>query len=194
VLFKGKNIERMTDLELIAEYQRSDNNRTVGILFERYSHLVFGVCLKYLKNQPEAQDSVIQIFEKLLTDLKTNEISNFKSWLHTVSRNHCLMFIRKHKKQRNNEQDMETAEPFLTAEDKMPEVQAKELKLTELEQAIQELKPDQRAVIELFYIQEKCYNEVAQITGFTLKQVKSYVQNGKRNLKIILTTKNELVR
>lgn len=184
----------MTDVELIAEYQRSNNNRTVGILFERYSHLVFGVCLKYLKNQPEAQDAVIQIFEKLLTDLKTNEISNFKSWLHTVSRNHCLMFIRKHKKQWNNEQDMETAEPFLEAEDKMPEVEAKELKLTELEQAIQQLKPEQRAVIELFYIQEKCYNEVAQLTGFTLKQVKSYVQNGKRNLKIILTTKNELVR
>jgi RNA polymerase sigma-70 factor (ECF subfamily) len=194
VFFKGKNIERMTDLELIAEYQRSDNNRTVGILFERYSHLVFGVCLKYLKNQPEAQDSVIQIFEKLLIDLKTNEISNFKSWLHTVSRNHCLMFIRKHKKQWSKEQDMETAEHFLESEDKMPEVQAKELQLTELEQAIQQLKPDQRAVIELFYIKEKCYNEVAQITGFTLKQVKSYVQNGKRNLKIILTTKNELVR
>ncbi len=184
----------MTDVELVLEYQRSGNNRTVGVLFERYSHLVFGVCLKYLKNQPEAQDAVIQIFEKLLVDLKKNDITNFKSWLHTVSRNHCLMFIRKHKKQWKQEQDMETAEPFLEAEDTLPEVQAKELKLTELEQAIQQLKPEQRAVIELFYIKEKCYDEVSEITGFTMKQVKSYIQNGKRNLKIIITTKDELVR
>lgn len=191
---RGKNIDQKTDLELIAEYKRSGNKDMVGKLFERYSHLVYGVCLKYLKNQPEAQDAVLLIFEKLMVDLKTNEITNFRSWLHTVSRNHCLMFIRKHKKNWEKEQDMETAEIYLESEDTLPEVQAKELQLTQLEKAIEQLKPDQKAVIELFYIQEKCYEEVSQITGFTMKQVKSYIQNGKRNLKIILTTKNELVR
>lgn len=193
-MFKAKNNASRSDLELIQDYQRSGDNRHVGVLFERYNHLVFGVCMKYLKNQEESKDAVIKIFEKLLDDLKTNEISNFKSWLHTVTRNHCLMFIRKHKKQWEREQDLESAEYKLESEDEMAAVQAKELELTQLEKAIQLLKPEQRSVIELFYIQQKCYNDVAEITGFTMKQVKSYIQNGKRNLKIILTTKNELVR
>ena len=94
-IFKSKNIQSLSDNELIIRYKKSDNNLLVGELYQRYSHLVYGVCLKYLKNEEESKDAVLQIFEKLLEDLKKHEIANFKSWLHSVARNHCLMFLRK---------------------------------------------------------------------------------------------------
>jgi RNA polymerase sigma-70 factor, ECF subfamily len=184
-LFKAKKIQSSTDDELIASYKKTGDNSLVGELYKRYSHLVYGVCLKYLKNEEESKDAVLQIFEKLLTDLKKHEVANFKSWLHSVARNHCLMFLRKQqtKQKRVNEYEAvyEHEEAF-SAPFAVHEKIEKEKILTDLEKAITTLKEEQRICIELFFLQEKCYNEVADVTGFTIKQVKSYIQNGKRNL------------
>ena len=193
-LFKKNNIQSLSDNELITRYKKEGDNSLVGELYKRYSHLVYGVCLKYLKNEDESKDAVLQIFENLLTDLKKHEIANFKSWLHSVSRNHCLMFLRKQQTQlkRVNEyeatyQSEESFDAPFTVHEKIE----KEVTLTNLEKAINELKEEQRICIELFFLKEKCYNEVADITGFTLKQVKSYIQNGKRNLaNLMLDNKN----
>ncbi len=189
-LFKAKNIQNYTDNELISTYKKSDDNSLVGELYKRYSHLVYGVCLKYLKNEAEAQDAVLQIFENLLEDLKKHDIANFKSWLHSVARNHCLMFLRKQQtlQKRANEYEAvyEPEESFATpfaVHDK----EEKEIMLTKLEEAITLLKDEQRVCIELFFLKEKCYNEVAEITGYDLKKVKSYIQNGKRNLANIMS-------
>ena len=184
-LFKAKNIQSLTDNELIAAYKSKGNNELVGELYKRYSHLVYGVCLKYLKNENEAKDAVLQIFENLLEDLKKHDIANFKSWLHSVARNHCLMFLRKEqtKQKRVNEYEAtyEHEETF-AAPFEVHEKEEKEVKLTKLEEAMTLLKEEQRVCIQLFYIEEKCYNEVADITGYEIKKVKSYIQNGKRNL------------
>lgn len=184
-LFKAKNIQSLTDNELIAAYKSKGNNELVGELYKRYSHLVYGVCLKYLKNEDEAKDAVLQIFENLLEDLKKHDIANFKSWLHSVARNHCLMFLRKEqtKQKRVNEYEAtyEHEETF-AAPFEVHEKEEKEVKLTKLEEAMTLLKEEQRVCIQLFYIEEKCYNEVADITGYEIKKVKSYIQNGKRNL------------
>lgn len=189
-LFKAKNIQSYSDNELISAYKKTDNNSLVGELYKRYSHLVYGVCLKYLKNEDEAKDAVLQIFENLLEDLKKHDIANFKSWLHSVARNHCLMFLRKQQtiQKRVNEYEAtyEHEESFNTpfmVHDK----EEKELMLTKLEEAITLLKEEQRICIELFFLKEKCYNEVAEITGYELKKVKSYIQNGKRNLANIMS-------
>ena len=109
------------------------------------------------------------IFEKLMVDLKTNDINNFRPWLHTVARNHCLMFLRKNKKVVAREADFETVDPYLAAPIDNDEAEEKEIKLNQLEAAITQLKPDQKRCIELFYLKDVCYSDIAEITGFTLK-------------------------
>jgi len=184
-LFKAKNIQSLSDNELIAEYKKKGDNELVGELYKRYSHLVYGVCLKYLKNEDESKDAVLQIFENLLEDLKKHNIANFKSWLHSVARNHCLMFLRKEQTKQKRVNEYEAAyqhEETFAAPFEVHAQEEKEVKLTKLEEAMTHLKEEQRICIELFYIKEKCYNEVAELTGYDIKKVKSYIQNGKRNL------------
>lgn len=188
-LFKAKNIQSLTDDELITRYKKTGDGLLVGELYKRYSHLVYGVCLKYLKNEDEAKDAVLQIFENLLTDLKKHDISNFKSWLHSVSRNHCLMFLRKQQTQLKRVNEYEAVyqhEETYNTPFAVHESEEKEMMLTKLEEALTYLKEEQRVCIELFFIKEKCYNEVAEITGYDIKKVKSYIQNGKRNLANIM--------
>jgi RNA polymerase sigma factor (sigma-70 family) len=186
------SLEKYSDEELISLYKKGEGNESVGILFKRYTHLVYGVCMKYLKDEDESKDAVSQIFEKLLTDLKKHEIQFFKGWLHTVVKNHCYMQMRKKPKEISKvapnvmETDIGLHLDASTTEEKQEE----ELKLQHMEQALKQLDPHQQQCIQLFYLEQKCYQEVATLTGFTMNQVKSYIQNGKRNLKIIML-KNE---
>jgi RNA polymerase sigma factor (sigma-70 family) len=179
-----------TDTELIAQYKKTDNNAIVGYLFEKYTHLVFGVCMKYLKDEEEAKDAVMLIFEKLLVDLKKHEISKFSGWLHSVARNHCLMHLRSEKtlteKQRELKKDLKT---FVESDHQphLNNVDDKEKQLSLMEEGIKTLKEDQRICVELFYLKEKSYQEIADHTGYSLNNVKSNIQNGKRNIKIYMT-------
>ncbi len=189
LFFKSKVISKYSDIELIAEYKSKGNNTIVGELFKRYSHLVYGVCLKYLKDEEESKDAVLEIFEQLLVDLLKHDIVNFKSWLHSVSRNHCLMFLRKEQTKLKRASEYEYAydeENCYETPFQVNEKETQEVQLTDLEKALTELKEEQRVCIELFFLKEKCYEEVAELTGYNIKQVKSYIQNGKRNLSIKL--------
>ena len=185
-LFETNNIVSLSDGDLIYRYQKTRNKRFVGELYKRYSHLVYGVSLKYLKNVPDAQDNVMVVFEKLMSDLESTDVKNFKAWIHTVTKNQCLMKLRKKSRLAGKEQNLETVEYALTSEPK-EDVKLKEEQFEQLEAAIEELKPEQRKCVELFFLEQTCYQEIAEKTGFSLKKVKSYIQNGKRNLKIILT-------
>jgi RNA polymerase sigma-70 factor, ECF subfamily len=183
-----------TDLELISLYKESGDNVHIGELFKRYTHLVFGVCMKYLKDEDESKDAVMMIFEKLPADLRKHEVTQFKGWLHTVARNHCLMELRS--KSVRHEKEVEMAKDFASVMESSYELHLdgeadKEKELSNLESAVQELKEEQKICIELFYLQEKSYQEVAEMTGFDMNKVKSAIQNGKRNLKILLTERNE---
>ena len=146
--------------------------------------LVFGLCLKYLKDEEKSKDAVMQIFEDLVKKLKVHEVGNFKSWLYTVARNYCLMEIRtssKHDIISIDENFMETdALMHLNMED-VPEERFKIM-----EKCVDKLPTEQKATINLFYLEQKCYKEVSDITGYELNKVKSYIQNGKRNLKICI--------
>lgn len=185
---------QLSDLELVAKFKQSQNKEIIGELFQRYTHLVFGVCMKYLKDEDESKDAVMQVFEKLLTDLQKHEIMQFKSWLYSVAKNHCLMHLRSQKTTRNKEEalkkDLESGVEYTSQMHLNSVADEKELQLNMLEEGIKTLKEDQRICIELFYLQRKCYQEVAEETGFDLKQVKSFIQNGKRNLKLYMTQKN----
>ena len=187
-LYRNKNTRDLSDRELVYRYQKSRNKRYIGELYERYGHLVYGVSLKYLKNVQEAQDNVMLVFEKLMSELEKSDVKNFKAWIHTVTKNQCLMHLRKNKNVRSKEQSIEPIEYSLASvTTDVEQVIAKEHSLTQMEQALNQLKKEQKTCVELFYLKEKCYQDIAEITGFSLKQVKSYIQNGKRNLKIILT-------
>lgn len=176
-----KKISTLSDEELIIKYQKKKDAKWIGELFNRYSHLVYGLCLKYASQQDEAQDSVMEVFENLLEKLKNTKPDNFSSWLYVVAKNHCLMKIRKAKKDEklmeviSNESDEDDDEILIK--------QKKERDIEALELAIAGLKDEQQVCIKLFFMEEKSYNEVAEMTGYDLKKVKSYIQNGKRMLK-----------
>lgn len=173
-----------SDEELIALYKKTDDLEIVGVLYDRYTALTFGVCLKYLKDREESRDAVMQIFEKLIESLRSHEINVFKGWLYVTARNHCLMQIRARKGK-----NFEELSPFLmeTGSNGHHEDGAGiEGDLTRLEKCMESLAKEQKVCVRLFYIQQKCYREITETTGYDLNKVKSYIQNGKRNLKICM--------
>ena len=186
----------LIDDELIAIYRDSANMEAMGELYRRYSHLVLGTCFKYLKNKDNACDATMQIFEKLISDLKTNDINNFKSWLYTVSKNHCLMILRKETSiQKQIEIIREnTPEKFveICGELHLNHEQDDEKRLLALTQALTQLNNEQRTCVELMYFEDKSYKEIADITGMDMNKIKSHIQNGKRNLKILLEKTNDV--
>lgn len=190
IIFR-KNISRLDDQELLGMV-RAGNKQAMGELFVRYSWLVMGQCLKYLKNRMQAEDETMTIFEKLPEKIERSEISNFRSWLFSVSKNECLMKLRK---AGIKETDAENA--LLFTEDQsandMRLATLNEEKLKMLEECIGKLSGEQKQCVELFYLSDKSYEEISNETGFELKHVKSYIQNGKRNLKIMLE-KNDAFR
>ena len=174
----------MTDAELVLAYKQSADINLVGDLFQRYMDLVYGVCLKYLKNPENSQDSVIAIFEELVVKLQKHEVDNFKAWLYTLSKNHCLMRLRSEKKQTVVNFDVE-----LMQSDENVHLNGeleKEENFKKLDYCLGQLQAEQRKVIELFYLQGKCYNEITGLTGMEWNTVRSYIQNGRRNLKLCM--------
>jgi len=183
--------DHIEDNELLQKFYEDGNNRWLGILFQRYTMLLLGVCMKYLKNEEEAKDAVQQIFLKALTELQKYKVGYFKSWLYMVAKNYCLMKIR----ERNGKMPFELTDRIVPLEED-PEQKYDLLKkdkvLTAIEQSLSELSDEQKQCVTLFYLQNKSYQEVAGITGYNLLQVKSFIQNGKRNLKQIVEKKMKL--
>lgn len=187
------DIKIQSDENLVINYQNTKNNLVVGELFKRHSLMCYAVCMKYLKNEDAAHDATMNIFEKLFTDLQKHQINHFKSWLHTVCKNHCLILLRKpnvlvsidESEEENSHLFMQLSN-VLNHDDNKHE---KEEKLQVLEQSIFELKDKQRECIELFFLKQKSYQEISTLTGYSENEVKSYIQNGKRNLKILLEQK-----
>jgi RNA polymerase sigma-70 factor (ECF subfamily) len=180
------------DLELVAQYKQTQDNVLVGELFRRYTHLIFGVCMKYLKDEDEAQDAGMQIFEKLLTDLKKHDIQQFKGWLHMVCKNYCLMQLRAGASRLKRTKEMQ--KDLVSLMESPPELHltvenTKELQLTFMEECLKGLNNEQKVCVELFFLQEKSYQEVTEMTNYSMNNVKSYIQNGKRNLKNCMEAK-----
>lgn len=177
--FRNTKLKQKSDEELIALYRLEQNSYCLGILYERYGHLVMGACMKYLKNVQDAEDVTSQIFENLANKLLKHEITFFKSWLYMVTKNECFMRLRKIGKENTLPENFTVED-----ENEQPELLEKEIQLEILERLIPTLKEDQRISIELFYIKERSYQEISDELKWSLMQVKSAIQNGKRNLKI----------
>ncbi len=179
---KRKNsYKNFSDEQLLATYKDTKSQLIVAELFNRFQHLIFGVGLRYFKNEADAHELVSQVFEKLNNDLSKHEITNFQGWIYQVARNACLMTLRSRKRK---EAKIEEASTYIHGEGGGDEKLALEHRLDALELAMTKLATEQRTCISLFYLESKSYSEIETITGFTNKQVKSYIQNGKRNLRL----------
>lgn len=184
-LRKQHNYTYYTDEQLLFAYKEKQHKVIIAEYYKRYAHLVMGTSMKYLKNKQDAEDITMTIFEKLPKKLISHEIQYFKSWLYMVTKNECLMLLRK-KGIATNEISRE-----LEAADDTAYVEEKEIQLSLLEEAIGTLKEEQRRCIELFYLDRKSYQEITNMLQIDIKKVKSAIQNGKRNLKLKLEGRNE---
>ena len=181
-----KNISAsvLPDAELVRLYKQTHDLTVLGDLYQRYMDLLYGVCLKYFKDTEIAKDAVLSIFEELVVKLQKHEVENFKAWIYQVAKNHCLMQLRKEKKFTKAVIDPEVMqnEEIVHLNGELE----KEENFKQLDFCLGQLNQDQRQVLELFYLQNKCYKEIVDQTGLEWNAVRSFIQNGKRNLKICM--------
>jgi RNA polymerase sigma-70 factor (ECF subfamily) len=174
--------------QLIQAYKETQSLDVLGKLYAPQMHLVYGLCLKYLKEPADAQDAVMVIFELLIDKLLQHEVTHFKSWLYIVSKNHCLMQLRSSR--RNQTSSLENSEAlFMENQYQMhpsDDPLSVEDNLEKLKECINKLKSAQKECVELFYLEKKSYQEIVALTPHEIKKVKSYIQNGKRNLKLCM--------
>jgi RNA polymerase sigma factor (sigma-70 family) len=186
---RDNEYEHHSDSDIIILFRKSGDTYFAGVLYKRYGHLVLGLCLKYLRNKMEAEDAVMNIFTKLLDDLKKHKVDHFKSWLYVYSKNHCLMILRK--RQSSLKRELEIKEDTMLVMDFSDgsHLKEREEQIQMLEQAIDDLSEEQKKCVRMFYLDNLSYVQIAEATGFSGNEVKSHIQNGKRNLKIRLETK-----
>jgi RNA polymerase sigma factor (sigma-70 family) len=176
-----------TDLELVERYRTTSDPLYLGLLFERYTHLALGVGLRYLRNREDAEDAVMEVYERLAKALLVHEVSNFRSWLHSVIANQCRMTLRRRKGAPATVEASEELLDAVIAGVGAPREDDEEDRLTnELPAALARLSEGQRRCVELFFLEGLSYAEVAARTGYASSEVKSHIQNGKRNLRKLL--------
>ena len=183
-MLNPEKYKHIDDQQLLLNFYEDKNNEWLGILLNRYTLLLLGVCMKYLKNEEEAKDGVQQVFLKTLTELQKYKVDYFKSWVYMVAKNHCLMKLRD-----KNRLAVEINEQLHTTADETADTKKlieSDLLFTNMEQALGQLNKEQQLCVTLFYLHKKSYQEIVAATSFSLLQVKSHIQNGKRNLKIML--------
>lgn len=178
--------KNISDDDLLSRFRAEGNSEWLGILLERYTLLLFGVCMKYLKHEEEAKDVVQQVFLKALSEFPKYTVSNVGGWLYQVAKNQCLTNLRNKKEYLVEEQLGEIAQPEAVP---LPLLLKREEHIDKMKEALTELKEDQRVCIAAFYLEKKSYKQIAESTGFTVKQVKSHIQNGKRNLRLKLESR-----
>ncbi len=181
--------DQPSDKELIAAFKAHHDIKYLSILYQRYMDLVFGVCLKYFKDAERSKDAVMDIFEELNNKLQLHEVENFKGWLHVLARNYCLMQLRSPRNLKTSEWNgdfMQSAEMTHLPNEALEN----ETRFTHLQACMETLPAEQKQSIELFYLQKKCYNEISEITGYEWNKVRSFIQNGKRNLKLCVEEKH----
>lgn len=179
----------VTDNVLLEHYHKTGDMQKLGELYARYSEMVYYVCLRYFKDEEKSKDAVMTIFEQLLNKIRKQEINDFPKWLYVVTKNFCLMDIRSAK--RNIEVPLSDFVEFTTKLHQLDDYAEKEEQLIKLELCIDKLPEKQKNSVNLFFIQEKCYKDIVQITGYNMNEVKSFIQNGKRNLKNCMEKNHE---
>ncbi len=181
----SKHKTALSDEDLIKAYKADADPTHVAALYGKYIELVKGLCLKYLKNNTDSDDAVMDIYELLVKKLKTHEVEHFKSWLYILSKNHCLGKLRDNKKKTDWEND------YLTTVDETSsfhpfDEDIKEHMLVKMEGCLEKLNDRQKACITRFYIEKQSYEDITSSLSMSWNRVRSLIQNGRRNLKICI--------
>ncbi|MCX8081466.1 MAG: sigma-70 family RNA polymerase sigma factor [Bacteroidia bacterium] len=184
-----KEYNNYTDEQIIHIFLEKGDNAAIGILYQRYSNLTYGLMLKYVKDVEKSADLMMELFEKLPELLKKHQVQNFKSWWYITSKNHVLMHLRKSKSDQEKFKLYAENELFIM-EITLSGHHENEKLISEMMDAMNQLSPEQKTCLELFYFKNMSYKEIEKATGWTFNEIKSHIQNGKRNLKIRLTTKD----
>jgi RNA polymerase sigma-70 factor (ECF subfamily) len=179
-----KNISILPDEELLLQYKNSGDSLYFGELYNRYIPLIYGVCLKYFRDEDKAQDTVMQVFENLLPKISQYNIEVFRTWIYSVVKNQCLQVLRKE----NREISVDFSANYMELDEilHLLEEEEDEERMDALKNCLEKLPEQQRMSIQCFFMEEMSYAEIVDTTNYTLNQVKSYIQNGKRNLKICI--------
>lgn len=177
---------------LLRQYRQAGDLAVLGRLYEPYLELVFAVCYQHLRDEDEAKDATMQVFEKLVTELRRHEVANFRSWLHSVARNECLMLLRRRRTAPQTADDFDEDRVESAAEaHPVDEDFSLEAHLNHLDGCLEALSADQRRAVTLFFYEQKSYREITDLTGFSPNEVKSFLQNGKRNLRKCLEVRSK---
>ncbi|PUZ27145.1 RNA polymerase sigma-70 factor, ECF subfamily [Chitinophaga costaii] len=176
----------ISDQDLLRRYTADGDSYWVGVLFDRYALQLLGVCMKYLKNEEDARDAVQQIFLKVLSDIHKHEVVYFHAWIYQVSKNYCLMQLRHPERRHPAELTEQYSEQAAAPLESTLNPVEREAALEHMEAALQQLNEPQRICITRFYLEKQSYQEIADSTDYSLLQVKSHIQNGKRNLRLFM--------
>jgi RNA polymerase sigma-70 factor (ECF subfamily) len=188
-LSTASQLQQLTDKELLVKMLEGGDSQYAGELFKRYAHLVYGVCSKYIKNSAECKDMTMIVFEKLLAKPPVKDILSFRSWLFTVSKNESLTYLRNRSRaaaQKEKWENFEKNSEIFMENEGVWSLNSRAPKERDVMTALKQLKPEQQKCIELFFVHEKSYKEIAKQTGLSLGKIKSHLQNGKRRLRLLL--------
>lgn len=183
-VLSNSRYDHITDSELLQRFNIDHNNEWLGVLMQRYTLVLLGVCMKYLKNEEEAKDAVQQVFLKAINELQKYKVEYFKSWVYMIAKNHCLMKLRDKGRYSTGIDERIMATPDEREEKNV--FLEKDRALNDMSEALKQLNAEQQQCVTLFYLEKKTYQEIADTTAFSVMQVKSHIQNGKRNLKILM--------
>lgn len=181
------NLSRFDDTELVELYKKNPDTSLIEELYNRYSKRVYWWALKFLGNRLEAEEMVHDIFAAMMSGMldlyQAREGAKFSSWLYRCVGNQCMKIVRKRNEVIFNQVEVVDVPEALII-DLEVEVIAKEWN-EQLTSALNRLNQMQRVCCMRFYWDGMRYDEIAEELGITHDQVRSHLQNGLRNLRII---------
>ncbi|MEL6655687.1 MAG: sigma-70 family RNA polymerase sigma factor [Bacteroidota bacterium] len=181
-----KSQDQKSDEELVRQFQQSGDRFLLGLLLRRYSQSILGTCHYYLRQPQDAEDAAMEVCELIVRQLqKPKEIKRFKDWVFIIARNYCFRKLKDNK--RLTELSTEWEKDFLNSDVQYElgdtlYVQEEAL-YARVDAEIQQLNEQQRLCLTAFYWQGEKYKDIAARYGMTTDEVRSAIQNGRRNLR-----------
>ena len=164
---------------------KPEERKEIRDLFKAYTKDIFGVAYYILKDQQAAKDIIMDVFEVLLKQDSLAKIQNKKAWLLGTSRNLSLKKFNKQIKTQYGLEHKNIIEQIVEKDDQ-EELIIKNANEEAMLEQLALLKPLQSKCITLYYLKGLSYQQIAKKENISMNDVKSNIQNGKRNLKIKL--------
>ena len=183
-LSKWVGVNRRDESSLLLKYLKTNDLSYLLELYRPYMHLVYGLAFKYVKDPKQSQEIVYCIFKKLIKDIKRQEVRVFGNWLYNLS----LDFCKQWRDRGRTESDQivalggSTQTPVEFYDDKDDD--SFEEEISSMEDEVMRIKSQQEKCSQLFFKEQRCFQEIADITGWEVSEIKYHVKNAKRKTNI----------